>query len=138
MHQLKACRAMALLFLTACPRGGVTWVEGGRTEADLTFGIAAHRGGTAGIQFGVFRVEECDGPSTRFPQDTAGLVWLLLDTLPGGHEYPARLRYGDKPYGYHALLGPKPLEPGCYLASSDVGPRARFTVDSSGEIVSQD
>lgn len=126
--------ALSLLFLFACPRGGVTWIAGGETEADLTFGISSTRDGTTGVQFGAFRVERCEGPSASWPRDTLGLAWLLVGTLPGQHDYPSRLRYGYAPPGFTSMIGPKPLEAGCYFASSGIGGRVSLTVDSVGRI----
>jgi len=51
---------------------------------------------------------------------------------------PDTVTYGVPPRGYETVIGPLPLDPGCYRVLITGGETTRFTVDRDGRIVALD
>lgn len=116
--------ALIALALTGCPEETAIWVEPESTASRLVFGVSRERGAVTPINFGVLNVSACE---------TRDAYWVLSST--GRRvEHPLLVEYGVVPPGFVSDVGPRPLDPGCYLASVVGTGRTRFIVGEDGAV----
>jgi hypothetical protein len=117
------------LFLSACPRDDMMWVEPGSTQKHLVFGFGTRPDRRPLRSFESLRVFRCTAQETG-----AGATWVI--SARAGARPVRHLVYGqDPPPGFYVSQGPRPLSPGCYRASATSGGLVEFQVVPTGNIV---
>lgn len=126
--------SLAVALLTACPQPTGVWIATGATVDSLVFGVATRYHGSAPVVLPHFVVSRCNDEEVYREDDVVWLMAPVAERRPG----VTQLNYGVSPRGYETRIGPKPLLPGCYWATTGGSGTVEFRVMPSGQVEETD